>query len=155
MLSKKFLIIIISISVIFGTLFFVPKNELLGIDSMNGESPSPMMVLENTDDVLMGLKIIPVSCEETSSGLTESRFRIENTNENDYEITIGVSFTDNEAVLYEKQVKEIILSGQTINQNHLSDDVYDNPICVVKIDSWSEIWAYKKNPKRSKSGEYC
>jgi len=139
MLSKKFLIIIISISVIFGTLFFVPTNEFLGIDSMNEESPSPMMILEITDDVLMGLKIIPVSCEETSSGLTESSFRVKNTNEKDYEVTIGVSFTDNDVVLYEKQVKVTILSGQTINQNHLSDDVYDNPICVAKIDSGSEI----------------
>ncbi|MFB5647787.1 MAG: hypothetical protein ACE5RO_06590, partial [Candidatus Nitrosomaritimum yanchengensis] len=69
----------------------------------------------------------------------ESQFQIKNTNEKIFEVILGISFTDNEEVLFEKQVKVEILSGQTINQIHLSDDVYDNPACVVKIIEWSEI----------------
>lgn len=87
----------------------------------------------------MGLKIIPVGCNETSSGLTESLFQIRNSNEDDYEVEVKVSFTDNEVVLYEKQVVMEILSGQTVNQNHFSDQVYDNPVCVVQIVNWTKI----------------
>ena len=121
------------------SLFFIPTNEFLGIASNNEESPSPIMVLENSDVVLMGLKITPLACSETVSGLTESQFQITNSNEKDYEVTIKVSFTNNEMILYEKQAKLKVLSGQTVNQNHLSDAIYENPVCVVQIDNWQEI----------------
>lgn len=120
-------------------LIFIPPNDFFGLVSHNEESPAPMMVLENTDDIMMGLKIIPVSCSKTTSGLTESHFEIANTNEKDYNVMIDVSFTKNDAILYEKQVNVEILSGETINQNHLSDNIYDNPICVVKIVDFIEI----------------
>lgn len=97
------------------------------------------MILENSDVVLMGLKIIPVGCNETSSGLTESLFQITNSNEDDYKVEIKISFTDNESVLYEKQVVMNLLSGQTVNQNHFSDQAYDNPICVVQIVNLTKI----------------
>lgn len=139
MSPKKATIIIASSLVVIIALMFIPTNDFFGIMPHNSESPSPMMVLESSDDVMMGFKIIPGNCFETSSGLTESQFQITNTNEKDFEVLLGVSFTDNENILFEKEVKVTILSGQTINQNHLSDDVYDNPVCVVKIIDWSEI----------------
>jgi hypothetical protein len=139
MSPKKTTIIIIPSLAVIIALMFIPTNDFFGIGSHNSESPSPMMVLESNDDVMMGFKIIPVSCNEISSGLTESKFQITNTNENDFEVTIEVSFTDNEVILFEKQVKEKILSGQTINQSHFSDKVYENPVCVVKIIEWFKI----------------
>lgn len=139
MSTKKIAIITISSIVILITLFFIPTTEFLGISSHNEESPSPIMILESSDDVLMGLKITPVGCNEVASGLTESRFQITNTNEKDYEVTVKVSFMDNETILYEKQVKITIMSGQTVNQNHLSNSIYENPVCVAQIVEWSEI----------------
>ena len=139
MSKKKIAIIVIPSIAILIVLFFLPTNEFLGNSSYNEKSPSPIMILENNGDILLGLKIIPIGCSETSSGLTESRFQITNTNENDYEVNVGVSFTDNEIVLYEKEIRLKILSGQTVGQNHLSDDVYDNPVCVVQIIDWSEV----------------
>ena len=139
MSTKKIIIITVSSISILIALFFIPANEFLGSSTYNEESPSPIMVLENSNDILLGLKITPIGCSETTSGLTESQFQITNTNENDYEVNIGISFTDNEDILYEKKVKMKILSGQTVNQNHLSDDTYDNPVCVVQIIDWSEI----------------
>ena len=139
MSRKKFTVIIIPSAAVLIALLFIPTDWFFGIDSYNEESPSPIMVLENTDVILMGFKITPIGYRETSSGLTESQFQISNNNENKYEITIEVSFTDNGQVLFEKQVNLMVLSGQTIDQNHLSDDKYDNPVCVVKIVNWSEI----------------
>ena len=139
MSKKKIAVIIIPSIAVLIVLFFFPTSEFLGNSSNNEESPSPIMVLENSDDILSGLKITPISCSETTSGLTESHFQITNTNEKDYEVNVGISFTDNETVLYEKQIKLKVLSGQTDNQNHLSDDVYDNPVCVVQIIDYSEI----------------
>ncbi|MGD8638315.1 MAG: hypothetical protein PVG43_05390 [Nitrosopumilaceae archaeon] len=138
MSPKKATIIIIPSLAVIITLMFIPTN-FFGINPHDSKSPSPLMILENNEDVIMGFKIIPRSCNETSSGLTESQFQIINTHENDFEVTIGVSFTDNDGILFEKRVKEEILSGQTINQSHFSDKAYDNPICVVKILEWSEI----------------
>ncbi len=139
MSPKKATIIIASCLAVIVALIFIPANDFFGIIPHDSESPSPMMVLESSDDVMMGFKITPGNCFETSSGLTESQFQISNTNEKDFEVLLGVSFTDNENILFEKQVKVTILSGQTINQIHLSDDVYDNPVCVVKIIEWSEV----------------
>ena len=139
MSPKKIAIITIPSLAVIIALIFIPTNDFFGIIPHNSESPSPMMVLENDEDIMMGFRIIPGSCNETPSGLTESQFQITNTNEKNFEVILGVSFTDNEGVLFEKQVKVEILSGQTINQIHLSDDVYDNPVCVVKIIEWSEI----------------
>jgi len=139
MSKKKITIITIPSIAVLIVLFFISTNEFLGNISNNEKSPSPIMVLENSDDVLLGLKITPIACSETASGLTESHFQITNTNQNDYEVNVGVSFTNNETVLYEKQIKLEILSGQTVNQIHQSDDVYDNPVCVVQIIDYSEI----------------
>ena len=139
MAPKKIAIITISSLAVIIALIFIPTNDFFGITPHNSESPSPMMVLENDEDIMMGFRIIPGSCNETSSGLTESQFQIKNINEKNFEVILGISFTDNEEVLFEKQVKVEILSGQTINQIHLSDDVYNNPVCVVKIIEWSEI----------------
>jgi len=139
MSRKKITIITIPSIAVLIALLFIPANWFFGINSYNEESPSPIMVLENTNQILMGFKITPIGCQENPSGLTESQFQITNTNENNYEIRIAVSYTDNEKVLYEKQVSVAVLSGQTINQSHLSDDKYDNPICVVKIVDWSKI----------------
>lgn len=136
--KKKITIIIPSVAILIA-LFFIPINEFFGINSYNEESPSPIMILENSDDILMGFKITPIGCVETSSGLTESQFQITNTHEGNFLVKVKISFTDNEKVLYEKQESIEILSGQTINQNQLSDKVYDNPICVVQIVDWSEI----------------
>lgn len=126
-------------AVVIVVLFFIPANEFFGQSSYNSESPAPMMVLENQDVMKMGFKITPVGCNETKSGLTESRFQVTNTQEKDYDLLIGVSFTDNEIILYEKEIKVRVLAGETIDQIHLSDKVYDNPICVVQINEWSEI----------------
>ncbi|MGD8707530.1 MAG: hypothetical protein PVI88_02470 [Nitrosopumilaceae archaeon] len=139
MTPKNATIIIVSSLAVVIALIFIPANDFFGVIPHDSESPSPMMVLENGEDIIMGFKIIPGSCNETPSGLTESQFQITNTNEKNFEVILGVSFTDNEEVLFEKQVKVEIPSGQTINQIHLSDDVYDNPVCVVKIIDWSEI----------------
>ena len=139
MSRKKIIAIIIPSVAILIALFFIPINEFFGIGSYNEESPSPIMILENSDDMLMGFKITPVGCVETPSGLTESQFQITNTHEGDFLVTIKISFTDNDEVLYEKQEKVEILSGQAINQNQLSDKAYDNPICIVQIIDWSEI----------------
>jgi hypothetical protein len=138
-MTRKKIIIPILVAGILITLLFIPANEFLIIDSQRGESPSPIMVLENSDTVLLGLQIIPVSCNETENGFTESHFQITNNNEKDYDVKVEISFTDNSGVLYEKQVNLEVLSGQTINQNFLSDKIYDNPVCVVKIVEWEEI----------------
>ena len=130
-------IVIVGISI---TLLFIPSNEFFGISSYNPESPSPMMILENdSDDVMKGFKITPVSCSVSDDGLNESHFQITNTHSNDYDVTIGVSFTDNDSILYEKEVIVRILAGQTTDQIHLSDVKYDNPICVVQINDLLEI----------------
>jgi hypothetical protein len=139
MSPKKVATITMSSLAVIIVLMFIPTNDFFGINPHNSESPAPMMVLESDEDIMMGFKITPRSCNETSSGLTESQFQITNTHESDFEVTIGVSFTDNDGILFEKKVKEEILSGQTINQSHFSDKAYDNPICVVKILEWSEI----------------
>ena len=139
MSPKNVTIIIASSLAVIIALIFIPTNDFFGITPHNSESPSPMMVLGNDEDVMMGFKIIPGSCNETPSGLTESQFQITNTNEQNFEVILGVSFMDNEKILSEKQVKVEILSGETINQIHLSDDEYNNPVCVVKIIEWSKI----------------
>ena len=139
MSRKKFTIIVIPFAAILITLLYIPTNLFFGTSSYNEESPSPMMVFENTDDILMGFKITPIGCRETPSGFTESQFQITNTNESNYEVTIDASFTDNDQILFEKQESLVILSGQTIDQNHLSDKKYDNPVCVVKIVDWSKL----------------
>jgi hypothetical protein len=139
MSRKKFAIIVMPSAVILITLLFIPTNLFFGISSFNEESPSPMMVLENNDDVLMGFKIAPIGCRETPSGFTESHFQVTNTNENNYEVKIDVLFRNNEQILYEKQESVVVLSGQTIDQNHMSDEKYDNPVCVVKIVGWSKL----------------
>ena len=139
MSPKKIALITIPSLAVIIALIFIPTNDFFGITPHNSESPSPMMVLGNDEDVMMGFKIIPGSCNETSSGLTESHFQITNTNEQNFEVILGVSFMDNEKILSEKQVKVEILSGETINQIHLSDDEYNNPVCVVKIIEWSKI----------------
>ncbi|MDH5569592.1 MAG: hypothetical protein OEX98_07375 [Nitrosopumilus sp.] len=126
-------------TVILVTFVFVPTNEFSGISSHNPESPSPIMVYENSDDMLIGLEIIPVGCNKTESGLNESEFQISNTSDNDYKVRVGISFTDNDAVLYEKETGITVHAGKTINQSHLSDKPYDNPICVVQIKDWSKI----------------
>ena len=136
--KKATIIIIPSLAIIIG-LIFIPTNDFFGINPHNSESPSPLMILESSEDVIMGFKIIPGSCFETPSGLTESQFQVTNTHEDDFDVNLGVSFTDNESILFEKQVKVRILSGQTITQVQLSDEVYDNPVCVVKIIGWSEV----------------
>ena len=138
-MTRKKIIIPILIAGILITLLFIPANEFLVIDSQRDESPSPIMVLENSDTVLMGLQIIPVGCNETGTGFTESHFQITNKSEKDYDVKIEISFTDNSGILFEKQVNLEILSGQTINQNFLSDRIYDNPVCVVTIVEWEEI----------------
>jgi len=120
-------------------LMFVPVNDFFDPSLHNSESPPPIMVYENSGDVLMGLKIIPIGCAENDSGLTESEFKISNTSDSDYEVRAGISFTDNDSVLYEKEIGLLIKSGQIINQIHLSDKTYDNPICVVQINDWSKI----------------
>ena len=139
MTLKKIVIIAIPSITVLIAMFFVPTNELFGFSSYNEESPSPIMILENSDVVLIGLKITPIGCNKTDSGLTESLFQITNTNEKNYEVKVKVSFTDNDVILYENQVELKILSGQTVNQNHLSDAIYDNPVCVVQIVDWLEI----------------
>ncbi len=122
------------------TLMFVPANEFFVIRSNTyPESPSPIMVYENSDDFLAGLEIIPVGCNKTESGLNESEFQISNSSDDDYEVRVGISFTDNDAVLYENETDLTVLAGQTINQSHLSDKSYDNPVCVVQIKDWSKI----------------
>ena len=99
-----------------------------------------MMILENnSDEVMLGFKIIPVSCGISDSDLNESHFQITNTHQRDYDITIKISFTDNDSVLYEKEILSRILAGETTDQTHLSDKKYNNPICVVQINDWSEI----------------
>lgn len=126
--------------VILITLMFVPTNEFFVIRSnTHSESPSPIMVYENSDDFLAGLEIIPVGCNKTESGLNESEFQISNTSNNDYKVRIGISFIDNDVVLYENETNLTVLAGQTINQGHLSDKPYDNPLCVVQIKNWSKI----------------
>ena len=121
-------------------LMFVPTNEFFVIRSNTHlESPSPIMVYENSDDFLAGLEIIPVGCNKTESGLNESEFQISNSSDNNYKVRIGISFIDNDAVLYENETDLSVLAGQIINQSHLSDKPYDNPVCVVQIKDWSKI----------------
>ena len=135
-----FVIIGIIITGVSIALLFIPSNEFSGISSYNPESPSPMMILENnSNDIMSGFKITPVSCSVSDDGLNESHFQVTNTHRNDYDVTVGVSFTDNNSVLYEKEVTIRILGGQTTDQIHLSDRAYSNPICVVQINDWSEI----------------
>ena len=142
MTSKKILGItgaVLTVSILV-TLMFVPTNEFFAISSnTHPESPSPIMVYENSDDMLMGLKIIPVGCSTTDADLTESEFQMSNTSDHDYEVKVGISFTDNDAVLYKKETNLTVIAGQTINQSHLSDKPYDNPVCVVQIKEWSKI----------------
>lgn len=97
------------------------------------------MVFEGPDEMMEIFKITPISCSETDSGLTESHFKITNTHKENYEVKTIVSFNDNFEVLYEKEASIRLLAGQTKDQIHLSDKAYDNPICVVHIDNWSQI----------------
>lgn len=121
-------------------LYFVPTNEFFGISSYNEESPSPMMILGNDyDEILSGFEITPVSCSVSDNGLNESHFQIANMHDKGYGVKLLVSFTDNDSVLYEKEVDVVLLAKQTINQTHQSDDTYDNPICVVQISDWYEV----------------
>ena len=140
MTTRKIIGIIgVIVAVILVALIFVPTNEFSSISSPNPDSPSPIMVYENSDDSLMGLEIIPVGCNKTEAGLNESEFQISNTSDNDYKVRIGISFTDNDAVLYENETDLTVLAGQIINQSHLSDRPYENPVCVVQIKDWSKI----------------
>lgn len=132
---KKILFIGVIIASVLFALVFIPENVFLGIDSYH-PSPSPMEVYENVDD---GFKITPIWCDTTDSGLTESKFQITNSNDADFDLNVNVSFTDNDGVLYEKDIKVRVLAGQTVDQSHLSDKTYDDPICVVRIDSQIEI----------------
>ena len=137
---KKIVVTSIGVATVLIALLFIPTNAFLGINSYNPGTPSPMEILQNTDDeILMGFEITPVQCVTTENGLTESHFKIENTHEKDYEITMGVSFTDNNFILYEKQVRVQILADEIVDQIHRSDDIYENPVCVVQINDWSEI----------------
>ena len=137
-LCKKLIAILVFAAGISVGLAFLPTNEFFGIDSHNSESPSPMMVLGSQDKIKMGFKITPVGCTETNSGLTESQFRITNTHDKDYDVLIGIMFTDGDVVLDEKETKVRILAGETIDQIYLSGGVYDNPICVVQINGGYE-----------------
>ena len=140
MTTKKIVGIIgIIATAVLVALIFVPTNEFFDISSHNPKSPSPIMVYENSDDFLIGLEIIPVGCNKTYAGLNESEFRISNISDNDYKVRIGISFTDNDAVLYENETELIVLAGQKINQRYLSEKPYDNPVCVVQIKDWSKI----------------
>ena len=47
----------------------------------------------------MGLKIIPIGCNETDSGLNESEFQVSNSSDDDYAVKVGISFTDNDDTL--------------------------------------------------------
>lgn len=139
MYSKKIIVISIVAGGIFTGLWFVPENEFFGISSYHPESPAPMMILENNSDKIMsGFKITPVSCSITDDGFNESHFQITNINQKDYDVNIKISFTDNYSILYEKEIMIRVLAGQTINQIHLSDKMYNNPTCVVQIQSFSE-----------------
>jgi len=138
-LRKIIGIIGVILTAILVVLVFVPTNEFFGISSHNPESPSPIMVYENSGDVPIGLKIIPVGCNKADAGFNESEFQISNTSDHDYKVRLGISFTDNDVVLYEKETNITVLAGQTINQSHLSDKPYDNPVCVVQIKEWSKI----------------
>ncbi|MCV0401738.1 MAG: hypothetical protein K5777_07160 [Nitrosopumilus sp.] len=120
-------------------LFFVPYNVFFGDDS-NSTIPSAMMILGNdSDETLQGFKITPINCIVTPAGFHEYHFQVTNTHEKDYGIMMSVSFTDNQSTLYEKEIDIVLLAGQTVNQAHPSDDVYENPICVAQINSWYEI----------------
>ena len=138
MSPKKTVVITIPIAGVLLALMFIPVNEFAGIDSYHPESPSPMMIFESNDEIMKGFKITPIGCSETASGLTESRFQVTNTHNKDYDVKVGILFTNNDGILYEKEVIVRILAGQTITQTHLSDDTYDNPICVVQFNGWSE-----------------
>ena len=140
MTTRKIIGIIgVIVAVILVALIFVPTNEFSSISSPNPDSPSPIMVYENSDDMLIGLEIIPVGCNKTDTGLNESEFQISNTSDDDYKVRVGISFTDNDAVLYENETDLTVLAGQIINQSHLSDRPYENPVCVVQIKDWSKI----------------
>lgn len=88
---------------------------------------------------MRGFKITPISCSIIDTGLNESHFQITNTNQKDYDVRIGVKFTDNDSILYEKEILVRILAGETLDQIHLSDHRYDNPVCVVQINGLAEI----------------
>ena len=139
-LRKILGITVVITAVILVTLMFVPTNEFFVIRSnTHAEFPSPIMVYENSDDMLMGLKIIPVGCNTIDTGITESEFQISNISDHDYEVKVGMSFTENDVVLYKKEINLTVIAGQTIHRSYLSDKTYDNPICIVQIKKWSKI----------------
>lgn len=139
MSSKKIAVIAIPVAGVLIALFFIPTNEFFGISSHNPEPTSPMMIFEGSDEMSKGFKITPLTCNESYSGLTESHFLITNTHNQDYDVQVSVSFTDNYGILYEKEVIVRLLAGETKDQIHLSDDIYDNPICVVRVSNWSDF----------------
>ena len=95
---------------------FVPTNEFFVIRSnTHPESPLPIMVYENSDDMIIGLKTIPVGCNKMDAGLNESEFQISNTSDNDYKVIV-ILFTDNDVIFYKKETNLSIIAGQTINQ---------------------------------------
>ena len=138
MSTKKITLAIIVVGFSF-VLIFIPANNFFGLIPSDQKSPSPFMILQSDDEIMSGFKIIPLSCKESEQGLTESAFQITNNHEKDYEVNLGISFTDNDGILEEKEITIKILSGETVNQIHLSGDVYENPICVVQINDWLEI----------------
>jgi len=134
---KKIIGIGCGVIILLIALMIFPINELLDKVSNSAKSPSPMEILvNNNDEILAGFEIIPVGCTETDSGLTQSHFQIRSSHNNDYGLKIGILFTDNEAVFYEEEVDAKILAGQTVDQVHLSDKVYENPVCVIQINDW-------------------
>ena len=138
--SKKIPLIVVPIAGFIILLYLVPTNEFFGSNYYNSESPAPMMILENNhDEILKGFKITPVSCSKTTEGLNESHFQIANNHSKDYDVILGISFTENDSILYEKEISVRVLGGQTTDQIHLSDKEYDNPVCVVQINDWLEI----------------
>jgi len=138
-LRKIIVITATSITITLIALIFISVNEFFGTSSHYPKSPPPIMAYENSDPMSLGLKIIPIGCNKTDSGLIESEFQISNTSDNHYKAEVGILFTDNNSVLYEKEISITILAGQIINQSHLSDKTYDNPICVVQINDWSKV----------------
>jgi len=138
MKSKVVTVIGMGICLLLFGLYFIPSGAILKIDSDSVIS-SPLMVLGNADGVPSGFTIVPINCSVVSAGFHESNFQVTNTHENDYGLKIRVSFTDDHSVLYEKEIDVVLLSGQTTNQAHRSDNVYENPICVVQIIDWYEL----------------
>lgn len=138
MSTKKIVGILIAVSFALLALLVLPENTFFGINSHSSESPSPMEIRTKNNEIIGGFEIFPVECMKNSSGLTESHFQITNTHDEDYGVKIGILFTNNDAVLYEKEVDVVIMAGHTINQVHKSDFAYENPVCVVQINDWYE-----------------